>query len=287
MTSPSRKSLWLLGLLCCLALPARAAQLAIIIDDIGYNLSLGKRAADLPGDFTLAVLPFTPHGVELAERGHARGKEIMLHAPMSNEQQLPLGRGGLVTGMSRAQLREVLTQNLANIPHVRGVNNHMGSQLTQEADTMAWLMAELQQRQLYFVDSRTTAKTRAQAMAEQARLPNRRRDVFLDHRQDSAHIAQQLALAIATAQRQGSAVAIGHPYPQTLALLEQLPAQLAQAGVSLVRASVLMPGLAQLPQEPAKPAVASASCLAPPPSLWPTVPDWLDPFALPRLWGNP
>lgn len=279
VTSPSRKTLWLLGLLCCLALPAGAAQLAIIIDDIGYNLRLGQRAADLPGDFTLAVLPFTPHGAELAERGHARGKEIMLHAPMSNEKQLPLGRGGLVSGLSRAQLREVLAQNLANIPHVRGVNNHMGSQLTQEAEPMAWLMAELRERQLYFVDSRTTAKTRAQDMADQARLPNRRRDVFLDHRQDSAHIARQLALAIATARRQGSAVAIGHPYPQTLALLEQLPAQLAQEGVSLVRASALMPGF-----PPANlPASAATACLAPPASLWPQTPDWPDPFALPKL----
>lgn len=108
-----------------------AGQLAIIIDDLGYSLNLGKRATDLPGDFTYAVLPFTPHGVELAERAHARGKEIMLHAPMSNEHDLPLGNGALVEGMSQENFLQVLRDDLANIPHIKGVNNHMGSQLTR------------------------------------------------------------------------------------------------------------------------------------------------------------
>lgn len=242
------------------------ARLAIIIDDIGYNLALGRRAADLQGDFTLAVLPFTPYGRELAERGHRQGKEIMLHAPMSNEQQLPLGRGGLYSGMSQVDFLAVLASDLADIPHVQGVNNHTGSQLTREAEPMAWLMAELKRRQLYFVDSRTTAKTLAEASAQAIGLAHARRDVFLDHSQAPEHIARQLQQALRLAKRNGSAIAIGHPHPETLKQLEMLPSLLASEQVQLVHASALMK------QEKVAPATAErlvlAACGAPPVGLW-------------------
>lgn len=249
------------------------ARLAIIIDDIGYNLPLGKRTADLRGAFTLAVLPFTPHGIELAERAHRNGKEIMLHAPMSNHHQYPLGRGGLESGMQRAEFLAVLRQNLASVPHIKGVNNHMGSRLTEQAEPMRWLMDELQQRQLYFVDSRTSAQTRALDMAQAIRLPSRKRDVFLDDEQTPANIKYQLLRALKQAQQQGSAIAIGHPYPATLAQLEQLQPLLDQHQVQLVSVSQLMPqtGSARV-QSP-------AACIAPPMGLWPQVWAPIDPFA--------
>ena len=249
------------------------ARLAIIIDDIGYNLPLGKRTADLRGDFTLAVLPFTPHGIELAERGHQRGKEIMLHAPMSNHHQYPLGRGGLKSGMQRGEFLAVLRQNLANIPHIKGVNNHMGSQLTEQAEPMRWLMDELQQRQLYFVDSRTSAQTRALDMAQAIHLPSRKRDVFLDDEQTPANIKYQLLRALKQAQQQGSAIAIGHPYPATLAQLEQLQPLLDQHQVRLVSVSQLMPQAGSVKVQ------SPAACIAPPMGLWPQVWAPIDPFA--------
>jgi polysaccharide deacetylase 2 family uncharacterized protein YibQ len=248
----------------------RAGQLAIIIDDLGYNLELGKRATDLSGDFTFAILPFTPHGIELAERAHKRGKEIMLHAPMSNERQLPLGSGALVSGMTREAFIQVLREDLANVPHIKGVNNHMGSQLTQEADTMSWLMHELKSRQLYFVDSRTTPKTQALAMAEAAQVPSRKRDVFLDDQRDIKHIRQQLLLAVKTARQQGSAVAIGHPYRNTLEVLEQIKPLLDQYRVQLVKASNLMP-------------IYNSSisfCTAPPVYLWTSTPIKVNPVTV-------
>ncbi|MEN0039629.1 MAG: divergent polysaccharide deacetylase family protein [Cellvibrio sp.] len=263
--------------------PALAqGRLAIIIDDIGYNLVLGKRSADLTGDFTLAVLPFTPHGVELAERAHKRGKEIMLHAPMSNRHNYPLGRGGLVMGMERSEFLAVLRRNLANIPYVKGVNNHMGSLLTEQAEPMGWLMEELKQRQLYFVDSRTSAQTQALIMAEQIQLPSRRRDVFLDDERTRANIQFQLLRALKQASKQGTAIAIGHPYPETLAELEQLQPLLDQFDVQLVKASQLM---IKAPPQTAKRKVRHKNdiCLAPPMGLWPQVWAPIDPFAVDQL----
>ena len=251
-------------------------RLAIIIDDIGYNLALGKRSADLNGDFTLAVLPFTPHGSELAERAHQSGKEIMLHAPMSNRHHYSLGRGGLVSGMKHAEFLAVLRQNLANIPYIKGVNNHMGSQLTEQAEPMRWLMEELKTRHLYFVDSRTSAQTQALSMAEQINLPSRRRDVFLDDERTPAAIKYQLERALKQAQQQGSAIAIGHPYPETLAQLEQLQPLLTQFRVQLVSASQLM-----LNKKVQTGIVrgAALACQAPPMGLWPQTWAPVDPFA--------
>ena len=265
------------------ASPPLSAQgrLAIIIDDIGYNLELGKRSADLSGAFTLAVLPFTPHGTELAERAHRNGKEIMLHAPMSNRHNYPLGRGGLVSGMERAEFLAVLRQNLANIPYIKGVNNHMGSLLTEQAEPMGWLMHELQQRQLYFVDSRTSAQTQALHMAEAIRLPSRKRDVFLDDERTRSSIHYQLVRALKQAQLQGSALAIGHPYPETLAQLEQLQPLLAQYQVQLVNVSQLMSH--SWDQAASVASTAATSCQAPPMGLWPHTWAPIDPFANPGL----
>lgn len=244
--------------------------MAIIIDDLGYNHTLGKRAVDLQGDFTYAILPLTPHSHELAERAHARGKEIMLHVPMSSESRLPLGNGALVPGMTQEEFLQVLRKNLASIPYLKGVNNHMGSLLTQDAETMSWLMRELQSRRLYFVDSRTTTKTQALAMAEAIGLPSRKRDVFLDDQNNKAHIQQQLLLAVKTAQRQGSAIAIGHPYRTTLDVLENINPLLEQYQVTLVKTSQLMPGLTSIPQY----------CAAPPLYLWASTPEKVNPVTV-------
>lgn len=274
---------WLIafGMLLHTMAPQAQGKLAIIIDDLGYNLSLGQRTTNLSGSFTIAVLPFTPHGTELAELAHQRGKEIMLHAPMSNEHNYPLGRGGLTIDMQQSEFLAVLRQNLANIPHIKGVNNHMGSLLTQKAEPMQWLMEELKARNLYFVDSRTTAKTQALITAESIQLPSRRRDVFLDDEQNLNHIQQQLKLALEKAQTNGSAIAIGHPYRETLQVLEGIHPLLEQYNVILVSASELMQTSTQPRRLPQKaPHLRNHYCLAPPMSLWPQVLLPRDPFAL-------
>lgn len=237
------------------------AQLAIIIDDIGYNAALGRRAAELDGPFTLAVLPLTPHTHQLANYAHHRGKEIMLHLPMSNIKAMPLGKGGLESGMSHTQFLTQLRASLEDIPHLLGVNNHMGSRLTQESEAMDWLMRELAERQLYFIDSRTTANTRALSTARSYKIPSDRRDVFLDNTRTSSSIEAQLRKAIALAQKRGHAIAIGHPYPETLAVLEQAGPLFNDYEVELVPVSQL---LVSARPSPAAPKI----CYAPPMSLW-------------------
>jgi uncharacterized protein len=139
---------------------------------------------------------------------------------------------------------------------------------------MGWLMAELKVRKLFFVDSRTSANTKALQMAERIQLPSRKRDVFLDDLREESAIRTQLMTAIKLAKKQGTALAIGHPYAATIAVLRELPEILAEHQVTLVSASALMQGFTS--GAPLK----SASCMAPPPWLWPEIKVPINPFLL-------
>jgi polysaccharide deacetylase 2 family uncharacterized protein YibQ len=233
-------------LLCCclLALPAMGAdrvQIAIIIDDLGNNLELAEEALALPGAVTYSILPQRPFSRQIARRAHATGREVMLHLPMQSGDNRELGLGGLHLAMDREEFTRQVHASLGAVPHVVGVNNHMGSLLTREPAAMRWLMQDLScSGELYFVDSRTDVRTVARKLAREAGLANAQRDVFLDHDPDSEAVRSQLHRLIARAQHRGSAIAIGHPYPQTLAVLaEELP-RLAEQGIDLVAVSQLV-----------------------------------------------
>ncbi len=211
------------------------AYIAIIIDDLGDNLAAGRRAVALPGPIAYAFLPHTPHVRSLAREAHSRHKEVMLHLPMQAATHQTLGPGGITLNMTQQEFIHTLEEDLASVPHVVGVNNHMGSLITRHPGHMLWLMQELNRRgNLFFVDSRTTHTTVAQKVAQEAGVPNLRRDIFLDHDATPAAIARQFQRLIAVARKQGSAVGIGHPYPETLATLEALLPTLEAQNIYLV-----------------------------------------------------
>jgi hypothetical protein len=231
----------LLGCLFPLAASAESMRtLVIIIDDIGNNLATGLRVIELPGKLNLAILPHTPNSVELARRTAAAGKEVLLHTPMSNLQHKALGPGALTADMTRQQLRSALIADLDSTPHVRGVSNHMGSQLTRMRQPMEWVMEELAGRDLYFLDSRTSAQTVAAAVASEYGISNLSRQVFLDNRVDTLAIHERFLQLLARADKEGIGVAIGHPYPETLDYLQAVLPTLAAAGYRLALISEVL-----------------------------------------------
>ncbi|MDX1455309.1 MAG: divergent polysaccharide deacetylase family protein [Gammaproteobacteria bacterium] len=217
-------------------------KLAIIIDDIGPRYRESLAATDLPGKLTLALLPQQPNAARLAERAARNGKEIMLHLPLEASNGKALGPGGITLHMGENEFRQRVRDNLASIPHVRGVNNHMGSLLTRHPGAMTWLMDELRQAgNVYFIDSRTDHRTVALRMAAEAGLPRAERDLFLDNVQDSTAIRAELERAVMLAKAQGQAVAIAHPYPETLLVFQQELADFrSRHGVELVLVSELL-----------------------------------------------
>lgn len=217
------------------------ARVAIIIDDLGNNQLLGHQAVDLPGELTYSLLPRRPYSRELAQRVHASGREVMLHLPMQASDGRAMGPGGLDADMERSVFADSVRDSVASIPHLAGVNNHMGSLLTREPRAMRWLMQDLSCiGGLYFVDSRTDVRTVARHEARLAGLANARRDVFLDHVIEPQAIRAQFERLLRLAQTRGSAIGIGHPYPETLALLAELLPTLADERIELVPVSRLV-----------------------------------------------
>lgn len=215
--------------------PAPAGAISIIIDDIGPALEPGQRAIGLPGPVAYAFLPYTTHSRRLAEAAAKGGKEVLLHLPMQAVQDGPLGPGAVTMDMDRVEFAAAVHDALAAVPHLVGVNNHMGSLLTRHPGHMTWLMQELKGRgDLFFVDSRTSPQTVAERMAQEQGVPALRRHVFLDHDPAPAAVAAEFERLIALARRQGLAIAIGHPYTSTLALLEQRLPMLQAQGIELI-----------------------------------------------------
>ncbi|NOX76771.1 MAG: divergent polysaccharide deacetylase family protein [Gammaproteobacteria bacterium] len=215
--------------------------IGIIIDDLGNLPDRDARAIRLPGQITYSFLPHTPYVSELTTLAHSLNKEIMLHLPMEAMGHNRLGPGGLTLDMSHKAFAAQLQLDLAAVPYAVGVNNHMGSLLTQHPGHMLWLMQELDKRDdFYFVDSYTTKTSVVQQIANENWVPNIRRDVFLDSDRDPAKIHMHFQRLLQKARDNGIALAIGHPYPETLAMLEAELPKLAAQGIQLLPVSQLL-----------------------------------------------
>lgn len=222
--------------------PRPAALIAIILDDLGEQKIAGLRAVNLPGDVACAFLPHTMFGAEQAGMAHARGKEVMLHLPLQ-----PGGRTArpyptaITLSTGREEMDAYVRSALDSIPYVSGVNNHQGSLLTETPMHMDWLMAELKARGgLYFVDSRTSAGSLAYRIARARGVPATERSVFLDNTRGEAAVRAEFRRLIQRARQDERALAIGHPYPETLKVLEEELPQIARYGVRLVSPSELI-----------------------------------------------
>ncbi|MBI6898473.1 divergent polysaccharide deacetylase family protein [Pseudomonas putida] len=226
---------YLLFTLFCLMLgTAQAAPgkayMSIIIDDLGQSSERDSRTLALPGPVTMAIMPDTPHATDFARQAHKAGRTVILHMPMDPAT----GPYAWHPDTPIKELARRLDAALAKVPFVAGINNHMGSRMTAQREPMHWLMEELQRRHLFFVDSRTSAATVAAAEAQAVGLAHVSRDVFLDDVRTTEAISGQLQQGIAQARKQGSAVLIGHPYPQTLEVLAREIPRLKAQGIELI-----------------------------------------------------
>lgn len=226
-----------LALWCSTAL-AQAPRIAIIIDDLGYQLAAGQRAVNLPGPVACAVLPQTPRGAMLARAAFAQGKDVLLHLPlqaMTEGESAETEPGAILLDMSRTEFARSFAASIASVPHAVGVSNHQGSLLTQHPGHMSWLMEEIEaQGALFFVDSYTTHRSIALALALEGGVPAVRRDVFLDPDRSPETLRREFDRLKDLSRRRGMAVGIGHPYPATLGFLEAELPKLAGEGYELV-----------------------------------------------------
>ncbi len=219
---------------------------AIVIDDLGGNEKAAQELLALPYPLTFSVLPNLAHSRETADQAHRAGRVVMLHLPM---EPIPRPgfyptRGEVREGQARDQVERLVERDLAAVPYVQGVNNHEGSQATEDPRLMADVMRVLRGRHLFFVDSRTTGASVALQAARRAGVPAFYRSVFLDDTRSVPYILGQLRKFREVIEKQGVALAIGHPHPATIRALREFLPKLSEDDIELMPASRLV----ELPQ---------------------------------------
>ncbi|XKF03176.1 divergent polysaccharide deacetylase family protein [Pseudoalteromonas mariniglutinosa] len=225
---------------CCIPFVCSAKQIAIVIDDIG-NHQRDIEILNLPGQITFSILPHTPYSQVFARLATQSNKELLLHVPMQAiDNSKALGPGALTSAMNKEQLQSTLGHALASLPQVKGINNHMGSELTQHTEPMKWTMEVLKKRGLYFLDSRTTNHSQAQHVANLYGVNNISRQVFLDNIVTEQQLSQQIDKLKQKAERYSFAIAIAHPYPETIDFLKRALPELERQGYQLVPLSQLV-----------------------------------------------
>lgn len=222
--------------------PPTLARVAIVIDDFGQDLEMAKKFLEIPLPVTFSVLPYQSHSREIAQLAHDRHREVLLHLPMEPHgyPKTNPGDGALLLSMTQDQMQQTLESALDSSPFASGVNNHMGSRFTEDTRSMKILLRELQERNLYFLDSYTSPKSTGWAAARDFRMPVGRRDIFLDHEVKEEFTRAQIQQLIRKAKIQGTAIAIGHPHDSTLRVLRESAGKFREAGIAVVPAGQLV-----------------------------------------------
>lgn len=221
------------------ALSAQAGKLSIVIDDFGYRPTEENKVLQMPAAISVAVLPNAPHARAMATKAHEGGHEVLIHLPMAPLSKQPLEKDTLTPEMSREEIARIVREASLKVPYAVGLNNHMGSKMTSSLAGMQNVMQVLNQYNYYFLDSMTIGNSQSIPAAQGTHVKVLKRRVFLDDSQNEASIRSQFTRAVKLAQRDGYAIAIGHPHPNTVRVLQQmLPA--LPGDITLVRPSQLL-----------------------------------------------
>ena len=213
-------------------------RIALIIDDIGFSLSRAQKFLDLGIPITFSILPRLARSHDLALEIHDNGHEIMLHQPMEPyNPYLDPGPGALYVGYGSEKIVGIMEENISGIPFLVGVNNHMGSRLTECQREINETLEVIKKRRLFFVDSVTTSHSTAYKTAKRLNMFTAHRNIFLDNRLNEQAILFQLKRLKKIALKYGQAIGIGHPFPETARAIGRFARDLDDSGVSIVHAS--------------------------------------------------
>ncbi|OCG19832.1 MULTISPECIES: divergent polysaccharide deacetylase family protein [unclassified Gilliamella] len=199
---------------------AWAAKLALVIDDFGYRQHNEEQIIAISPNITIAVLPHSPNAKRIATMAYEHGNDVIIHLPMAPINKQPLEKDTLFPYMSGSEIKTIIDNAVERVPHAIGVNNHMGSLMTSNLTGMTHVMKALSHYSMFFLDSVTIGKTQVKKAASDYNIPVLTRDVFLDDLQKESAISKQFDLAIKLARKNGVAIAIGHPHPQTVSVLK-------------------------------------------------------------------
>lgn len=222
--------------------PGSGGRVAIIMDDLGRDLTSARELLAIDLGVTFAIIPQNEAAPQVAALAHARGREVMIHIPMEPRgyPRTNPGADALLLGQSNEDIRDLVESYRQRVPHAAGGNNHMGSRFTESREKMAVVLEELRKAGLFFVDSRTSNRSVAFETARELGVATARRDIFLDNVRSVSAIRGEIRRMARMAAKNGEALAICHPYPETFAALRAEADYLRSQGISVVPASRLL-----------------------------------------------
>ena len=213
-------------------------KLAIVIDDVGYHLKEDAAIFAMPREISVAIIPAAPHARARNQEAKSQDRDILIHMPMQPMRAVKIEDGGLHLGMSATQVNNRVNTAKNIVNDAIGMNNHMGSAATADPQLMTYLMTALQEKHLFFLDSRTIGKSVAGKIAKEQGVRSLDRHIFLDDSNELAEVQHQFQAAIQYARKHGTAIAIGHPRPNTIAVL--------QAGINNLPEDIQLVGMGNL-----------------------------------------
>lgn len=223
------------------SMPEEGPFIALVIDDFGYAKRNFKTLEEIRSRFTMAVLPNTPYADEACAFAETNGLETILHLPMEPENtREALEKDTIKTDMDRKTVTRILADDLRSVYAARGVSNHMGSRATCDMSLMTTLMQELRKKDLFFLDSFTSAGSICEKAAQTAGVDYLRRDIFIDNRLDSEYIKNQLKKLEKIARAKGDAIGIGHDRSLTIDVLREVMDGMEKSGIRFVTLSELV-----------------------------------------------
>jgi hypothetical protein len=216
-------------------------RLAIIIDDIGYSLSRARRFIDLGIPITFSILPRLPDSFKASIEIKNNGHDIMLHQPMEPcNSSLDPGPGALFAGYGKERITKIIEDNISEVPFASGINNHMGSKFTALQDKMHYALSIIKDKKMFFVDSLTSGSSKGFTTARSLNMAAAQRNVFLDNLPVEEAILSQLSKLVKIAHIHGTAIGIGHPFPETASAIKAFCGSPAGHSVSLVHISAVI-----------------------------------------------
>jgi hypothetical protein len=217
-------------------------RLAIVMDDLGSSIDTARALLAINVPVTFSILPGEVNTSRIATLAHQHGREVMIHIPMEPRSYPATnpGRNALFVNLSPAEIRYKFQGYLKDVPYAVGGNNHMGSRFTEYRKGMAVVIEQMKAADLFFLDSLTTGRSVAFDEARKAGVPAAVRDLFLDNTRDVNHIYRQIRKLVQLAKKNGYAIGICHPYPQTLEALRLQVAVLQGKDIEVVPVSQLL-----------------------------------------------
>ncbi|MDE6719030.1 MAG: divergent polysaccharide deacetylase family protein, partial [Treponemataceae bacterium] len=212
---------------------SKNAVLCVVFDDGGQNVAQLKKCIALPFPVTVAVLPRLAHSKECAALVRQSGNEVILHQPM---QAINLGvnpgEGAILPQMSGGEIAATLSQNIAELAPISGINNHEGSLITEDEVKVGFVLETVHQKGIYFLDSRTSSATKIPSVAMEMGFSYFQRDIFLDNEKSRENILNELKRGVEIANRQGFVIMIGHVWSAEIlpSVLEEVYPELKKKG---------------------------------------------------------